>query len=68
MMIWDLRVDKNFRGKGIGTAIMQFIEQYGKEIDASFVFLGCDSDNKKAREFYRHLNYGEDFAFYKYLD
>lgn len=68
LMIWDLRVDKNFRGKGIGTAIMQFIEQYGKEIDASFVFLGCDNDNKKARQFYRHLNYGEDFAFYKYLD
>lgn len=68
LMIWDLRVDRTIRGQGIGTSIMQFIEQYGKEIGASFVFLGCDHDNKKGREFYKHLHYDEDYAFYKYLD
>ena len=68
LMVWNLRVDKNFRGQSIGTSIMQFIEQYGKDIGASFVFLGCDNDNKSARVFYKHLKYGEDYAFYKYLN
>ena len=68
LMVWNLRVDKAFRGQGIGKAIMQYIEQFGKEIGASFVFLGCDKDNKSARAFYKHLKYGEDYAFYKYLD
>ena len=68
LMIWDLRVDRNYRGQGIGTKLMKFIEDCGKEIGASFVFLGCDHDNKMARKFYQKLNYGEDYGFYKYLD
>lgn len=68
LMIWDLRVDKSHRGKGVGRKIMQFIEEQGKQMDASFVFLGCDKDNKKAWGFYNHLGYSEDYAFFKYLD
>ena len=68
LMIWDLRVDRSVRGQGIGRSIMQYIERCGKDMEASFVFLGCDHDNKSARKFYKHIGYDEDYDFYKYLD
>ncbi len=67
LMLWDLRVHPDYRNRKIGSSIMKFIEEYGKSINALLIFLGCDNDNIKAKNFYHKLGYGEVFAFYKYL-
>lgn len=67
LMLWNLRVHPDFRNKKIGTSIMKFIEEYAKSINALLIFLGCDNDNQKGRNFYQKLGYGEDYGFYKYL-
>lgn len=67
IMLWNLRVHPDYRNQHIGKSIMEFIENFGKSINADFIFLGCDSDNQRARKFYNKLGYGEDYGFYKYL-
>ena len=67
LMLWNLRVHPDYRDRGIGSSIMKFIEEYGKSINALLIFLGCDYDNTKAKNFYHKLGYRDDFAFYKYL-
>ncbi len=67
IMLWNLRVHPNYRNKGIGKSIMDFIEKFGKSINVDFIFLGCDSDNQSARHFYNKIGYSEDYGFYKYL-
>ncbi len=67
IMLWNLRVHPEYRGQGIGSQIMKFIEDFGKEKGVDFIFLGCDADNQSARKFYKKLGYGEDYGFYKYL-
>ena len=67
VMLWNLRIHPNYRRQNIGTSIMKFIEKFGKSINADFIFLTCDKDNKKARKFYKKIDYKEDFGFYKYL-
>ena len=67
LMLWNLRVHPDYRRKKIGKRMLEFIENYGKSVNASFVFLGCDKDNDSAREFYTNIGYGEDYAFYKWL-
>ena len=51
LMLWNLRVHPDFRNKKIGTSIMKFIEEYAKSINALLIFLGCDNDNQKGRNF-----------------
>ena len=67
LMLWNLRVHPDYRSQKIGKSIMEFIENFGKSINADFIFLGCDNDNQRARNFYKKLGYGEDYGFFKYL-
>ena len=67
LMLWNLRVHPDYRKQNIGKSIMTFIEEFGKSINADFIFLGCDSENQSARKFYNKLGYSEDYGFYKYL-
>ena len=67
LMLWNLRVHPDYRKQNIGKSIMNFIEDFGKSINADFIFLGCDNDNQSARKFYKKIGYKEDYGFYKYL-
>lgn len=67
LMLWNLRIHPDYRKQNIGSSIMAFIENFGKSINADFIFLGCDSENQSARQFYNKLGYSEDYGFYKYI-
>ena len=67
IMLWNLRVNPDYRRQKIGQRIMKFIEDYGRKTGVDFIFLGCDSENQSARQFYKKLGYGEDYGFFKYL-
>ena len=67
IFLWHLRVAPNFRKMGIGKAIVEFIEKYGKTINADYTLLSCDADNEGACRFYDKIGYDRAISFYKYL-
>lgn len=50
--IHDFVVDESRRGEGLGTDLLRWVEDWGRERDCQYVALGCVDDNDAAREFY----------------
>ncbi|WP_292460251.1 GNAT family N-acetyltransferase [Methanothermococcus sp.] len=53
----DLIVDKDFRGKGIGSKLLSEVGKYCKENNILRLTLLADKDNDKAIEFYNSKNW-----------
>jgi len=49
----ELCVAENAQGKGIGTAVMNAVKAFAKDIGAKFVELGVNAQNTAAQEFYK---------------
>lgn len=63
----DLYVEKNYRGKGIGKALIDKSKELCKELDYKGLFLQTASDNP-AQYIYEHLGFEKDpdlFYFWK---
>ena len=67
VFLWHLRVAPKFRNKGIGKAIMDFVEEFAKSINADYTLLSCDTNNENACKFYDNLGYSRAVSFYKYM-
>lgn len=69
MVVEDVIVDKSVRGKGIGKALMKYIEQQAKLKSCSYIMLITDSDRVGSQNFYKSLGYKTDeyCAFKKHL-
>ncbi|USK70657.1 GNAT family N-acetyltransferase [Peribacillus asahii] len=52
-----LCVDSAFRGKGIGTKLLQVAEQYAKAKGYKRISLAVEEDNKKAQQLYTKIGY-----------
>lgn len=52
----DICVDENLRGRGIGTAVFQYVMDYGKRVGAVCLELNVLAFNTDAIEFYRRQN------------
>ena len=52
MYVDDLCVDEAARGKGVGTALLDHVEAYAKEIGCTSISLNVWSFNESARAFY----------------
>jgi len=57
--ILELYVDEKYRGKNIGTMLIQKIENYFREQSCDVSWLGVFEPNVSAREFYRKHDYKE---------
>jgi len=57
--IWDIEVDEQRRGSGIGRAVMLLGEQYAREQGAHTLGLNVFGSNKAARGLYASLGYQE---------
>jgi len=57
--IHDLIVHPDFRGRGVGTFLLDAIAAYGKENGYCRINLEVRQDNMKARNLYRKVGYGE---------
>lgn len=62
LVIEDLIVDKNYRGKGIAKGMMLELEKRAKEADCSYAILLSGKQRKEAHKLYESLGYGEDGA------
>ena len=57
MLIESVRVEKNYRGKGIGKTFMGFAIDRAKEKDCLFIQLTTNSDRTDAHRFYENLGF-----------
>lgn len=65
--IWWVRIEKQYRNKGLGTKMIQYIEDYGKKIGADSCCLIADVANEGAQRLYERLGYEKDVGYYKDL-
>lgn len=66
MVIEDVVVDRETRGKGIGTVLMKSLEEYAQTNNCSYIMLITDTDRKDAQNFYTSLGYkSEDYSAFK---
>ena len=68
LTLWNFRVLPEYRMKGIGTKIMDYVEAFAKSNNAIGVFLGCDYENQLAQSFYKKIGYKENFSYFKLLE
>lgn len=65
--IWWVRIEKKYRNQGLGKKLLQFIEEWGKEIGADSCCLLADPENDKAIKLYDSLNYEKEIGYVKDL-
>ncbi len=68
-LLEDLVVDKDWRGRGIGTALLKTAEQYCQKNAVSRITLLADKDNHAALNFYKkhHLQETNLIALKKFI-
>jgi len=60
MVIEDVIVDKNARRQGIGSLLMNSIEEKAKEKDCCHIILVTETNRNDARHFYESLGFDPD--------
>ena len=66
MILYDLYVDENHRGKGIGRALMHQASKHAKDNGFKRVELSTSITNVIGQSLYESLNYERDEDFYHY--
>jgi len=65
LILDDLFLSEQYRGKGLGRIVMEFIKNYAKENGYKRLQLQSEFSNPNAHEFYTRLGYkSEDMHFY----
>jgi GNAT superfamily N-acetyltransferase len=59
LWVWDVFVDEEHRGRGLGRAAMQLVEDEARRLGLSRVELNVFGGNDAARGLYRSLGYQE---------
>lgn len=60
LVIEDVIVDENVRGKGIGSKLIGSIEEFGKRNNCAYGILVSSGFRKDAHKFYESLGFTED--------
>ena len=69
MVVEDVIVNEAHRRKGIGVALMSYIENYARKNNCVYIMLITDTNRVGSQKFYKHLGYEteEYCAFKKHL-
>lgn len=68
LTVWNLGVHKDYRRKKIGTAILDYIYHYAKDLECDFIALIAESDNTVGQKFYESLDYIKEVGFVKLIN
>jgi GNAT superfamily N-acetyltransferase len=60
MVVEDVVVDEAYRRNGVGAALMQYIEDYARKNNCSYIMLITDTDRVGSQQFYKSLGYMTD--------
>lgn len=65
LTVWNLGVHKDYRRMKIGTAMLDYIYNYAKDLGCSFISLIAEKDNIIAQKFYESLGYEKQVGYVK---
>lgn len=57
LQIEAICVDEQARGKGIGTQLLKYVKQYGKENDCTDIYLTVNEENESAIRLYEEFGF-----------
>jgi GNAT superfamily N-acetyltransferase len=60
LIVENVVVFSQFRGKGIGKLLMQSIEDFGMENSCNYIILVSGNNREQAHEFYKSVGYSSD--------
>lgn len=68
LMIHMLKIADGYEGRGYGTALMEYMEGWGKEQGCNFMDLMVNPKNENALRFYKRFGFcGKQLSCYKHL-
>jgi len=65
--VWWVRIEKKYRNQGLGKKLIQYIEEFGREMGADSCCLQAEMANTNAQRFYESLGYEKDMGYFKDL-
>lgn len=68
LTVWNLGVHKDYRRKKIGTAMLEYIYNYAKELECNFISLIAEKNNTTAQNFYESLGYEKEVGYTKLIN
>jgi len=70
MLVEDVCVLPQYRGKGVGKKIMQAVEDFGRQNKCKYVILVSEAKRTDSHKFYESIGYpsGKEMGFKKRLD
>lgn len=67
LTVWNLGVHKDYRRMGVGTKLLEYIYEYGKGLDCTFIALLAEKDNTDAQQFYESLKFERAVGYLKII-
>ncbi|MCI8310198.1 MAG: GNAT family N-acetyltransferase [Clostridia bacterium] len=67
LTVWNFGVKQEFRRNKIGTKMFEYIEEFARKNNCSFVSLIAEKNNKIAQAFYSSLGYSEEIGYVKMI-
>lgn len=68
LTVWNLGVHKDYRRMKIGTAMLEYIYNYAKELGCDFISLIAEKDNIIGQKFYESLEYEKKVGYVKLIN
>lgn len=68
LTIWNLGVHKDYRRQKVGTALLEYINNFAKENNCQFIALLAEKDNETAQTFYEKLGFSKEVGYIKFID
>lgn len=65
LTVWNLGVHKDYRRMKIATKMIEYIDDYRKKMNCSFIALLAEKNNKVAQSFYESLNFEKIIGYIK---
>lgn len=65
LTVWNLGVHKDYRRMKIATNMIEYIDDYRKKMNCSFIALLAEKNNKVAQSFYESLNFEKIIGYIK---
>ena len=68
LTVWNLGVHKDYRRMKIGTAMLDYIYNFAKELGCDFISLIAEKDNVIGQKFYESLGYEKEVGYVKLIN
>lgn len=68
LTVWNFGVAKEWRRKGIGMKMFEYIDSFSKSKNCDFISLIAEKDNVIAQSFYEKIGYSKEVGYVKFMN